>query len=54
MFALCQIMLLANQTEAEISVNMNYNKEANLISARYYPKKGTKASKKNSYSHHTS
>ena len=26
------------------SVNMNYNKEANLISARYYPKKGTKAS----------
>ena len=31
MFALCQIMLLANQTEAEISVNMNYNKDNYLF-----------------------
>ena len=31
MFALCQIMLLANQTQAEISVNMNYDKDNYLI-----------------------
>ena len=31
MFALCQIMLLANQTQAEISVNMNFDKDNYLI-----------------------
>ena len=31
MFALCQIMLLSNQTQSEISLNMNFNKNNYLI-----------------------
>ncbi len=31
MFALCQIMLLSNQTQSEISINMNFNKNNYLI-----------------------